>query len=161
MTPLLRRSPLAAWQALVDKGVLTHDAAQVPVVKAFDRLYASVTAEEEKRQPRGLYVYGAVGTGKSRIFSNFLFIVPLPPPRCCLKASCPCASSSASMSLLLRLQGSRRSRTCFTSASHRGDGAGGCTSTSCCRRCTRGRRSPVSARRSRAKRACSVWTNSK
>ena len=71
--------PSQAYAALVESGAVATDAAQVEVLKALDRLHKVLEgydpqdepceeeAEKKKRkvQPRGLYLWGQVGTGKS------------------------------------------------------------------------------------------------
>ncbi|KAJ8606179.1 hypothetical protein CTAYLR_010706 [Chrysophaeum taylorii] len=76
-------SPLERWTALVERGGLRRDEAQVPVVRALDTLHATlrdydaaIDMVEARRRlveertplrplPRGLYIHGDVGVGKS------------------------------------------------------------------------------------------------
>ena len=81
------RSPLSHYEALADSGRITPDPAQLDVVHAFEQLW------QELRQPprpslmrrlhlkgpepvRGLYVWGAVGRGKTWLMDLFYESLP-------------------------------------------------------------------------------------
>ncbi len=82
----------AAYQALVGKGDVSEDAAQVAAAQALDRLYGELTAYradglltklglKKNRPPQGLYLFGAVGRGKSMLMDLFFSIAPVAKKR--------------------------------------------------------------------------------
>ena len=86
----MRNSPLARYQQSVDSGAFTRDPDQLPVVWALDELWhelqggrgASLIDRLRRRRPapvRGLYLWGAVGRGKTWLMD--LFFDSLPPAR--------------------------------------------------------------------------------
>jgi len=86
----VRNSPLARYQQSVDSGAFTRDPDQLPVVQALDELWhelrrgrgASLIDRLRRRRPvpvRGLYLWGAVGRGKTWLMD--LFFDSLPPAR--------------------------------------------------------------------------------
>jgi len=86
----VRNSPLARYQQSVDSGAFTHDPDQLPVVRALDELWqelqrgrgASLIDRLRRQRPapvRGLYLWGAVGRGKTWLMD--LFFDSLPPAR--------------------------------------------------------------------------------
>ncbi|TMW64020.1 hypothetical protein Poli38472_014137 [Pythium oligandrum] len=104
-TPSYAQAPSATYTALVESGALQADDAQWRVVKRFlDKLHRQVRdyrlpavqqassrsaepAETENEKPvpvmvpRGLYIHGHVGTGKSMLMDLFFSHVPLPHKR--------------------------------------------------------------------------------
>ncbi|KKB07344.1 cell division protein ZapE [Devosia chinhatensis] len=80
----------SAYDALVARGALTPDPAQVEAVEALDRVLADLLAARprglralfEKPQPvRGLYLYGDVGRGKTMLMDLFFAAVPFAEKR--------------------------------------------------------------------------------
>ena len=72
-------SPLATYQALQAKGVLVPDDAQEAVMKQLDELYQQLRWWQLFAKPRGIYIYGDVGRGKSMVMD--LFFASLPAKR--------------------------------------------------------------------------------
>ncbi len=82
----------AHYQALVADGQVKEDAAQAMAARAFDDLYAALRAYEGRgfferiglkktTPPPGLYVYGAVGRGKSMLMDMFVDMAPVAKKR--------------------------------------------------------------------------------
>lgn len=84
-------TPLAVYRRRVEAGALAADAAQEQAVRALDRLYrdlvAAPAAVSLKRRaarwagrpiapPRGLYLYGSVGRGKTAMMDMFFGALP-------------------------------------------------------------------------------------
>ena len=76
------------YERLVAEGALTHDAAQQAVLPEFERIRAGL-AEAPKRglfrrkaePPRGLYLWGGVGRGKSMLMDLFVDNIDVPKRR--------------------------------------------------------------------------------
>lgn len=66
----------SAYNALLSKGRLSANPGQAALVARLSELQTSLI-EEPHHAPRGLYIYGGVGTGKSRVAD--LFAATLPP----------------------------------------------------------------------------------
>lgn len=66
----------SAYNALLSKGRLSADPGQAALVARLSELQVSLT-NATPRAPNGLYIYGGVGTGKSRVAD--LFAATLPP----------------------------------------------------------------------------------
>jgi len=86
----VQRSPLARYQQFVDSGAFSRDPNQYAAVKALDGLWHDLHARQQaslldrlrrRRLPpvRGLYLWGAVGRGKTWLMD--LFFECLPPRR--------------------------------------------------------------------------------
>ncbi len=82
----------AAYQALVANGDVSEDAAQMDAAQALDRLYDDLDAYQpggmltklglkKNRPPQGLYLFGAVGRGKSMLMDLFFSIAPVAKKR--------------------------------------------------------------------------------
>ena len=83
-------TPFARYQALLDEGVLQKDDGQSQIVMALDHLYEDVltnqaqkpslwqklTKSSQSPAPKGLYIYGGVGRGKSRLMDMFYDCLP-------------------------------------------------------------------------------------
>ena len=89
MTAGAQNSPLATYQALLDEASLSADEGQKLVAQALDGLYHNLMTNAvapslwarilgAKRAPavRGLYIYGGVGRGKSRLMDMFYHCLP-------------------------------------------------------------------------------------
>jgi len=87
---LAKHSPLVRYQQSVDSGAFSRDPDQLPAVKALDELWHDLLARRQaslldrlrRRRPpplRGLYLWGAVGRGKTWLMD--LFFECLPPGR--------------------------------------------------------------------------------
>jgi len=73
------------YERLVDEGVLKRDDAQVAVVEELERLRADLAQPQKKgffrRQveaPKGLYLWGGVGRGKSMLMDMFVETLSVP-----------------------------------------------------------------------------------
>lgn len=66
----------SAYNALLSKGRLSANPGQAALVARLSELQTSLI-NEPQHAPRGLYIYGGVGTGKSRVAD--LFAATLPP----------------------------------------------------------------------------------
>lgn len=81
-------SPKAHWQQQVNEGLLSLDAEQQPIIEALDDLFKALMAEplEQPKKtlwpfgrkgkkvintPKGLYIWGSVGRGKSMLMDLF------------------------------------------------------------------------------------------
>ena len=84
MTALSRPSPQSVYQARLDDGSLSADAGQKVVVDALDGLFQTIIQSPEKpallsrlfqshkaTAPKGIYLYGGVGRGKSLLMDMF------------------------------------------------------------------------------------------
>ena len=82
----------AAYRALVAKGDIKQDAAQISAAAALDRLHAALTDYhpqglmqrlrlKKPAAPSGLYIYGAVGRGKSMLMDLFFALAPVAKKR--------------------------------------------------------------------------------
>ena len=82
----------AAYQALIAQGHIQSDAAQLAAAFALDRLYGELAAYrphgflqklglKKSRPPKGLYIYGAVGRGKSMLMDLFFSLAPVAKKR--------------------------------------------------------------------------------
>ncbi|CAN8106123.1 unnamed protein product [Discula destructiva] len=67
----------SAYNALLRKGRLRADPGQAALVARLAKLQTTLVHEQPPHVPNGLYIYGGVGTGKSRIAD--LFAATLPP----------------------------------------------------------------------------------
>ena len=89
MTAGAPNTPLATYQALLDEGSLSADEGQKLVVQALDGLYHNLMATartpsfwqrlrkaKHAPAPQGLYIYGGVGRGKSRLMDMFYHCLP-------------------------------------------------------------------------------------
>ena len=86
----MRHTPLARYRQSLDSGAFSHDPDQLPVVMALDELWQELLGRQRaslfdrlRRRPppkiRGLYLWGAVGRGKTWLMD--LFFESLPPKR--------------------------------------------------------------------------------
>ena len=82
--------PSARYEALVADGTLTRDSAQAAVLPEFDRIAQSLTAPAksgwfrkgaETTAPKGLYLWGGVGRGKSMLMDMFVETLEVPNRR--------------------------------------------------------------------------------
>ena len=79
--------PLARYQALLDQGAIRPDPAQAEAAAALQGVHDALAAYEPPRfrlfgsaePPRGLYLWGGVGTGKSLLMDLFFEGAPVPP----------------------------------------------------------------------------------
>ena len=76
-------SPLARYEALLEGGDFKPDVAQRTVIEALDRLHGELLHQPKKRwfqrrqsAPRGLYVWGGVGRGKTWMMDLFHDALP-------------------------------------------------------------------------------------
>ena len=83
-------TPFARYQALLDEGVLQKDDGQSQIMAALDHLYLDVLSHQgaspslwqkltnasKSPAPKGLYIYGGVGRGKSRLMDMFYDCLP-------------------------------------------------------------------------------------
>lgn len=89
MTAGAQNTPLATYQGLLDEGALSADEGQKLVVQALEGLYHSVMKNavapslwgrlrkaKQAPAPQGLYIYGGVGRGKSRLMDMFYDCLP-------------------------------------------------------------------------------------
>ena len=89
MTAGAQNPPLATYQALLDEGALSADEGQKLVVQALDGLYHNLITDaptpsflgrlrkaKQRPAPNGLYIYGGVGRGKSRLMDMFYHCLP-------------------------------------------------------------------------------------
>jgi len=79
---------LTEYQALVDKGELQADSAQLAVLPEFERIRAALAAPVKKglfrkapEPPQGLYLWGGVGRGKSMLMDFFASRLDVPARR--------------------------------------------------------------------------------
>ncbi|MEO0866453.1 MAG: cell division protein ZapE, partial [Pseudomonadota bacterium] len=79
---------LTEYQALVDSGALRPDAAQQAVLPEFERIRAALAAPVKRglfrkapEAPRGLYLWGGVGRGKSMLMDFFVERIDVPARR--------------------------------------------------------------------------------
>lgn len=84
------QTPLARYQALLDEGVLQKDDGQSQIIAALDHLYSDVLSHQgaspslwqkltnasKSPAPKGLYIYGGVGRGKSLLMDMFYDCLP-------------------------------------------------------------------------------------
>ncbi|KAK7186049.1 AFG1-like ATPase [Paraphaeosphaeria sporulosa] len=69
----------AAYRTLISRGRLSHDNGQAALVSRLAQLQTSLSQPRSKLNapaPRGVYIYGSVGTGKSRIADLFAATLP-------------------------------------------------------------------------------------
>ncbi|KAF2451973.1 hypothetical protein P171DRAFT_346240, partial [Karstenula rhodostoma CBS 690.94] len=70
----------AAYRALISRGRLSHDHGQAALVTRLAQLQTSLTqlgsTSTNAPAPRGVYIYGSVGTGKSRVADLFAATLP-------------------------------------------------------------------------------------
>ncbi|WP_371224619.1 cell division protein ZapE [Roseovarius sp. 2305UL8-3] len=76
------------YAAMVAEGVLTQDATQVAVIPEFERIRAGLAQPAKKgwfrktaEAPKGLYLWGGVGRGKSMIMDLFVDTLQVPSRR--------------------------------------------------------------------------------
>ena len=82
-------SPKEIYQQRLDDGTLRPDPVQESAVKALERLYADVLKPATKRgwffkkidAPKGLYMHGGVGRGKSMLMDLFYEALPADVPK--------------------------------------------------------------------------------
>jgi cell division protein ZapE len=78
----------AAYQKLIADGQIEADAAQGAAVAALERLYLALQKYQsggwlqkiglkKNTAPQGLYIYGAVGRGKSMLMDLFFALAPI------------------------------------------------------------------------------------
>jgi len=91
--PKITDTPIAdAYQALVADGQIEADMAQREAVGALDRLYTALVdyrpggwrrkfGLQKKTAPQGLYIFGAVGRGKSMLMDLFFSLAPVAKKR--------------------------------------------------------------------------------
>ena len=83
-------TPGAAYAAGVARGDWQHDAAQLPAIAELDRIHAALADASEggllgrlfggrREAPRGLYLWGGVGRGKTFLVDLFFDGLPLDP----------------------------------------------------------------------------------
>jgi cell division protein ZapE len=80
----MTQGPKAIYQSELDTGVIWHDPLQEQVVLAFDRLFTELTRNRPKKwffqspdpAPRGIYIYGSVGRGKTHLMDLFFDALP-------------------------------------------------------------------------------------
>lgn len=79
----MSKSPIqAAYKSLLDRGRLTHNPGQQALVERLARLQSSLSAQDSgpdassSEETTGLYIYGDVGTGKSRVADLFASTLP-------------------------------------------------------------------------------------
>lgn len=74
--------PKAKYQSELDQGLIWHDALQEQVVDAFQRLFGDLSKPEklwfwqDKKAPKGIYIYGSVGRGKTHLMDLFYDTLP-------------------------------------------------------------------------------------
>ncbi|QFT97815.1 AFG1-like ATPase [Roseovarius sp. THAF8] len=76
------------YERLIDEGVLKRDEAQVAVVEELERLRADLAQPQKKgffrkqvEAPKGLYIWGGVGRGKSMLMDMFVETLSVPKRR--------------------------------------------------------------------------------
>lgn len=80
------------YQSLVQQGHVNHDEAQVLAARALDRVYAELENQasqgwlarlgiKKANVPRGLYIFGEVGRGKSMLMDMFVDMAPVAKKR--------------------------------------------------------------------------------
>ena len=82
-------TPLDRWQARVEAGVLAHDAGQEDAAKALTALHERLASwrpegglfRKADPAPKGLYLWGGVGRGKSMLMDLFCAHAPVSPKR--------------------------------------------------------------------------------
>ena len=83
----MQSSPLLRYQELTGSGKVVADAAQVPVIQALDALWRELRAERvpsfwqrlrgvKPASPKGLYIWGSVGRGKTWLMDLFYENLP-------------------------------------------------------------------------------------
>ena len=97
-----KNGPLAAYHALEAEGEIRPDEDQLRILRVFERLYGELEhypeiagrskglsikswrlahffrwSGDDKKPPRGLYIYGGVGRGKSMLMDLFFEVAPL------------------------------------------------------------------------------------
>ncbi|MEM7596143.1 MAG: cell division protein ZapE [Pseudomonadota bacterium] len=82
--------PTARYEALVADGTLTRDSAQAAVLPEFDRIATALSQPAktgwfrkgaDKAAPKGLYLWGGVGRGKSMLMDMFVDTLEVPNRR--------------------------------------------------------------------------------
>lgn len=82
-------TPLDRWQARVEAGTLAHDAGQEEAAKALTALHDRLASwrpegglfRKAEPAPKGLYLWGGVGRGKSMLMDLFCAHAPVRPKR--------------------------------------------------------------------------------
>lgn len=82
-------TPLDRWQARVEAGTLAHDAGQEDAAKALTALHERLASwrpegglfRKAEPAPKGLYLWGGVGRGKSMLMDLFCAHAPVSPKR--------------------------------------------------------------------------------
>ena len=82
----MRHSPLARYQQLIDSGAFSADPQQVPAIQVLDQLWQALQQprtsllDRVRRRgpavPRGLYLWGSVGRGKTWLMDLFYDCLP-------------------------------------------------------------------------------------
>ncbi len=85
----MSKNPQSLYKKRLEKGALAPDPAQENALRALQRLHTQVTAEPEgffkkiiakakhKEGPKGIYLYGGVGRGKSMLMDLFYDALPV------------------------------------------------------------------------------------
>ncbi|CCG82798.1 putative Mitochondrial ATPase [Taphrina deformans PYCC 5710] len=73
----MSRAPIqTAYEGLLKKGRLTSNPGQEALVNRLAQLQVSLGGQDQAQEETGLYIYGDVGTGKSRVADLFVSTLP-------------------------------------------------------------------------------------